>query len=71
MIPIAAEFLKCFQSEPSFLKDLYAILTEQVSTMPSAMASFAGYEALVGMLKWALPLDTESTMKVLVDTLCT
>jgi hypothetical protein len=70
MIPIAAEFLKCFQTCASFLKDLYAILIQQVRAMPNGMASFAGYEALVGMLKWALPLDTESTLMVLVDTLC-
>jgi hypothetical protein len=32
--------------------------------------SFHGYEALIGILKWALPLNVENTLEVLVKTLC-
>jgi hypothetical protein len=62
MIPIAAEFLKCFQSEAGFLQDLYAIFIDMIDRLPTDMISYNGYEALVGMLKWSLPLDTDRSL---------
>lgn len=33
------------------------------------MLMFIGYEALIGMLKWAMPIDPERTLSVLLSTL--
>jgi len=70
MIPIAAELLKAFQSDSTFIQTLFKILIEQVEQLPNQIISFNGYEALIGMLKWALPMDTEKICDVAVETLC-
>jgi hypothetical protein len=45
-------------------------LIKQVEKLPHEIISYHGYEALIGILKWALPLDVESTLQVLLETLC-
>ena len=37
--------------------------------MSQETISYHGYEALIGMIKWALPLNIENTLEVLVSTL--
>lgn len=69
-IPITAELLKCFQNESGFLKELYSLLINYVQQLPNEVIGYRGYEALIGMLKWAYPLDTDQTLTVVVDTLC-
>jgi hypothetical protein len=68
-IQTASEFLRCFQSEPAFVKNLYEILIDIIETeLPYNVPSQRGYEALIGMLTWVMPFDTEKTLRVLIDT---
>lgn len=34
------------------------------------MISFKGYQTLIGLLKWAMPLDSKKSLSVTVQTLC-
>lgn len=61
--------MRCFQSEASFVKDLYEILIDIVQNeLPNSVPPQRGYEALIGMLNWVMPLDMERTLRVLIDT---
>jgi len=33
------------------------------------LTTYSGYEALIGMMKWAMPIDTERTLDVVLQTL--
>jgi hypothetical protein len=69
-IQASVEFLRCFQSEPRFAKDLFEILIDFVQTvLPHTVPPQRGYEALIGMLSWAMPLNAERALEVLITTL--
>lgn len=69
-IQASVEFLRCFQSEPRFARGLFEILVDILqSVLPHNVPPQRGYEALVGMLSWALPLDVEQALGVLYSTL--
>ena len=71
-IQASVEFLRCFQTESKFVKDLYEILIDIVqSELPHSVPPQRGYEALIGMLNWVMPLDMERTLRVLIDTFYT
>jgi len=38
------------------------------SELPHSVPPQRGYEALIGMLNWVMPLDMERTLRVLFDT---
>ena len=68
-IEASVEFLRCFQSEGRFVRDLYEILIDIVqSELPHSVPPQRGYEALIGMLNWVMPLDLERALRVLVGT---
>lgn len=55
--------------ESKFVKDLYEILIDLLQNeLPHSVPPQRGYEALIGMLNWVMPLDLERTLKVLIDT---
>ena len=33
------------------------------------LTTYSGYEALIGMMKWAMPVDTERTLKSVLNIL--
>jgi hypothetical protein len=71
-IQASVEFLRCLSGEPRFARDLFEILIVMVqSELAVSMPPRRGYEAIIGMLNWVLPLDVERSMKVLLDTLYT
>jgi len=53
----ASEFLQAFQGEKEFAPALFEILIEQVIRIPDTYLSCESYDAVIGMLKWVLPLD--------------
>ena len=63
----ASEFLQSFQAEKDFSLNLYEILIQLVERLPETYTPVKGYEAIIGMLKWALPLDYQRTLDVLLD----
>jgi len=65
----ASEFLQSFQGEKDFAPSLYEILMELVTSIPETYYSSNSYDAVIGMLKWALPLDYKRTLDVLVKSL--
>jgi hypothetical protein len=68
-IQASVEFLRCFQTESRFVRDLYEILIDIVqSELPHSVPPQRGYEALIGMLNWVMPLDLERALRVLVGT---
>jgi hypothetical protein len=68
-IQATVEFLRCFQTEGRFVRDLYEILIDIVqSELPHSVPPQRGYEALIGMLNWVMPLDLERALRVLVGT---
>jgi len=68
-IQASVEFLRCFQTERRFVRDLYEILIDIVqNVLPNSVPPQRGYEALIGMLNWVMPLDLERALRVLVDT---
>jgi hypothetical protein len=68
-IEASVEFLRCFQSEGRFVRDLYEIMIDLVQReLPHCVPPQRGYEALVGMLHWVMPLDLERALGVLLDT---
>lgn len=68
----SVEFLRCFQSEPAFVKDIFEISISFVeSVLPHSVPPVRGYEALIGMLSWAMPLDIFCALEVLMRTLYT
>lgn len=42
------------------------ILLSKIKSLPFEMISYEGYEALIGLLKWALPLDVDKTLSVAI-----
>lgn len=71
-IQASVEFLRCFQTETKFVRDLYEILIDIVQNeLPHSVPPQRGYEALIGMLNWVMPLDMERALRVLVDTFYT
>lgn len=52
------------------MKNLYDIMLAEVKQMPSYTIGFSGYQALISLLNWVLPLDTNKTLTTLVETLC-
>lgn len=71
-IQASVEFLRCFRSEIGFVRHLYEILIEIVQNeLPHSVPPQKGYETLIGMLNWVMPLDIERTLAVLVDTFYT
>jgi len=56
-IHVASEFLHVFQAEKDFAPSLYEILIELVSQIPEKYLNHNSYDAVIGMLKWVLPLD--------------
>jgi hypothetical protein len=44
-------------------------LINTFQSLPDKTTPQNGYQALVGMLKWALPLDFKRTLQVLLDGL--
>ena len=69
MIQVASELFMAFQNNQVFLERLYKFLIEQTSLLPSQVFSYQGYQALVGILKWALPFDPQNSLSVLTKTL--
>jgi len=68
-IQASVEFLRCFQAESSFVRDLYEILLDIVQgVLPHSVPPQRGYEALIGMFHWVMPLDLRRALRVLVDT---
>lgn len=68
-IQASVEFLRCFQTESKFVRDLYEILIDIVQNeLPQSVPPQRGYEALVGMLNWVMPLDMERTLRALIAT---
>lgn len=65
----ASEFLQSFQGEKDFAPGLYEILMELVTAIPETYFSHNSYDAVIGMLKWAMPLDYKRTLDVLVKSL--
>lgn len=66
----SVEFLRCFQSEPAFVKEIFEISINFVeSVLPHAVPPARGYEAVIGMLSWAMPLDITSALEVMMRTL--
>jgi hypothetical protein len=71
-IQASVDFLRCFQTEGKFVRDLYEILIELVQDeLPHSVPPRRGYEALIGMFNWVMPLDIERTLRVLFDTFYT
>lgn len=68
-IQAACDFLQSFQTESQFANTLFEILINSFQTLPDKLTPQNGYHALVGMLKWALPLDFKRTLQVLLDGL--
>jgi hypothetical protein len=63
------EFLRCFQTEARFVRDLYEVLIDKVQgELPHRVPPQRGYEALIGMLNWVMPLDVERALSVLLRT---
>lgn len=61
--------MRCFQTEAKFVRDLYEILIDIVQNeLPHCVPPQRGYEALVGMFNWVMPLDMERSLAVLVGT---
>lgn len=68
-IQTSTDFLRCFQAEAAFVRALYEILIDILqNVLPNTVPPQRGYEALIGMLHWAMPLDMERTLRVLMDT---
>ena len=40
-----------------------------MTSVPNTYLTQSSYDAVIGMLKWALPLDYQRTLDVLVDSL--
>jgi hypothetical protein len=68
-IQTACDFLQSFQQEPTFATSLFEILIGIVQALPEKTTPQNGYQALIGMLKWALPLDFKRTLQVLLEGL--
>lgn len=68
----SVEFLRCLSGEARFAQDLFEILIAMVQNeLAVTIPPRRGYEAIIGMLNWVLPLDAERSLKVLMDTLYT
>lgn len=65
----STDLLQSFQSDASFCNTLYECLIEEVQGIADGFTPYEGYEALLGMLKWAMPLDYRRTFQVLLNTL--
>lgn len=51
------------------MRGLYDILIDLLQNLlPITVPPQRGYEALMGMLHWVMPLDMERTLRVLTDT---
>lgn len=71
-IQVSVDFLRCFQRESRFARGLFEILIDMVQgVLPTSVPPQRGYDALMGMLSWAMPLDVELTLSVLLSTLYT
>lgn len=68
-IQLVVDFLQNFSREISFCNDLYQILLNYIDLIPDKMMTYSGYEALIGMLKWAIPINPEKTLSHLVRVL--
>lgn len=65
----AADLLQSFQKLPEFCTSLYKILIAKIETITENVPQHGGYEVIMGMLKWAAPLDTAQTYKVILKAL--
>jgi hypothetical protein len=51
------------------VRDLYEILIDIVqSVLPHSVPPQRGYEAIIGMLNWVMPLDVDRALRVLLST---
>jgi hypothetical protein len=44
-------------------------LIDQIEQLPNTLTTYSGYEALIGMMKWAMPVNTERTLDVVLEKL--
>jgi hypothetical protein len=68
MVQKSEELLQAFHQEPNFSQNLFEILVVAIQQLPNKLTSWSGYEALIGMMKWAMPLNLEHTLDVLLET---
>jgi hypothetical protein len=51
------------------VKNIYDILIDFVENeLPYSIPPQYGYEAIIGMLHWVMPVNAEKTLKVLFET---
>jgi len=68
-VQASCNFLRSFQQESQFAQNLYEILINNISELADAKTPTKGYSAIIGMLKWALPLDFKRSLQVLLSQL--
>jgi hypothetical protein len=84
---LVLDFLQNFSPYPAFCKELFNLLLARIDLVSEKQLShngkflllfiqtlLIGYEALIGMVKWAVPINPEQTlqhlMKVLYSKIC-
>eukprot|EP00347_Sterkiella_histriomuscorum_P017580 403348792 len=68
-LQLTVEFLQNFQRDFDFCNKLFNLLIEQIEQLPQTYISYSGYEALIGLLIWSIPLNPEKTVQTLLQTL--
>ena len=68
-IQLVIEFLQNFQRDVTFCSQLYNILLDYIEQVPDKFLNYHGYEALIGLLKWSIPINPEKTLSHLMNVL--
>lgn len=69
-IQASVQFLGRFQNEKKFIKDLYDILLDQLTNdLVFSIPHQKGFETIIGLLNWVMPLDSERSVQVLLKCL--
>ena len=69
-INASAEFLRTLSTEDGFARKVYEILIELISIeFTRRIPPKNGYDAIVGMMHWAAPLDAQRSLLTLFETL--
>lgn len=69
LITQAETLLQSFQGDPHFAQTLFEIAVDSIDKVLDKIYTYNGYEALIGMMKWAMPLDYQRSIDILCQTL--
>ncbi len=68
-IQTSLDFIKSLASNSKFVRNLYEVLIEiLVNELPTFIPPRKGYDAIMGMFNWIMPLDINRSLVTLIDT---